>query len=200
MSIYQSFNVLSVKDELIRLKRQFIKSNNSYSLCSIVSSNGDWFTNKDGVFSLREKDSFVIKYIPDNIICQHIINDFIRSGISNGYRLNCVNYGGKLFFILSWQNLIKDDKNYVLEKAALINEDIYNIFMIKSGNILRTTNHSDLSRYSKYFTVFDGQHHSNQLILQDYQNGNISMEEMMEKLDILDKERNALLSLRTKTN
>ncbi len=70
--------------------------------------------------------------------------------------------------------------------------------MILARKFLSTTTPEDLSQYRDFFTVFEvpGQVINTNSIEQEYKSGIISLDDMEEKIYLLEKENQAILSLR----
>lgn len=198
MAVFKNYYVFPVKDKINKLKSDFISSKDSYDLCAISSMNKDWYIHNSGIYTVKSEDEFEIKTIPDNIMSLYFINEFIRNGLNSKYQLNAVNKSNINYFVLSWLGLSKSDDKYVLEQAALISEHVYNIYMIMARRFLSTTTPDDLSRYKDYFTVFEnpGQVINTNNIEKEYNSGLITLDEMNEKISILERENKAILSLR----
>lgn len=199
MEKYPNYYIFPNFREMYKLKRKFINSM-KYSMCLISANSPEWFNNKSGIYICSIKDNFVINEIQSDLLSFCIINDFIRNGITNDYKLSCVKNGEEYYFILSWLNICKDDRSFTMKKAVLVNEDIYNIYMIKAKKLLSTTTPQDLSRYSKYFSVFEKRNQLDSIssLEQEFNSGVITEEEMISKIHLLDKENEAILSLKRK--
>ena len=158
----------------------------------------DWFDFKNGVYYIKSDDNFDINLIPDKIMALFFVNEFIRKGLSSKYQLNAVKYKDMYCYILSWMGISNYNDGFSLEHAALVSEDIYNIYMILARKFLSTTTPEDLSQYRDFFTVFEvpGQVINTNSIEQEYKSGIISLDDMEEKIYLLEKENQAILSLR----
>ena len=198
MSKFESFYIFPVKSQFVKLKQDFICSRDSYDLCSISSSNNEWFINSTGIYNVKDEDNFKIVNIPDDIMSLHFINNFIRNGFTSKYQLNSVSKDDMVYFILSWLGINDNGDNFVLNKAALISEDIYNIYLIIARRFLSTTTPEDLSRYSKFFNLvrIPGKFIDVNAIEKEYKNGTISLDELNSKVSTLEAENKAILSLR----
>lgn len=198
MAVFKNYYVFPVKEELNKLKKDFISSKDSYDLCSVSSMNKDWFNNKNGIYSVKDEDKFEVKLISDKIMSLFFINEFIRNGLNSKYQLNAVNKSNINYFVLSWLGISKNEDKYFLEQAALISEHVYNIYMIMARRFLSTTTPDDLSYYSNYFTVFEMSEQviNTNIIEQEYNNKLITLDEMNEKISMLERENKAILSLR----
>ncbi len=197
MAIFKSYYVFPVKEKLIKLKQDFISSKDSYNLCTVTSKKSDWFDFKNGVYYIKSDDNFDINLIPDKIMALFFVNEFIRKGLSSKYQLNAVKYKDMYCYILSWMGISNYNDGFSLEHAALVSEDIYNIYMILARKFLSTTTPEDLSQYRDFFTVFEvpGQVINTNSIEQEYKSGIISLDDMEEKIYLLEKENQAILSL-----
>ncbi len=198
MANFKNYYIFPKEESFNKLKEDFIRSNDSYSLCSIFSSKLDWYNYKNGIYRVTDIEDFNIEFLKGNILSMNLIHDFIRLGLSSGFQLNGVDYQEKKYFILSWASAIKEDEGFFFKQAALINEDIYNIYMIKAKRFLLTTTPNDLSRYSDFFVVcnMDGHSISTNSIEQEYNNGIITLEEMNNRINILETQERAILSLK----
>ena len=178
-------------------RRELVNSiNQSGVISSVVSSSDNWILNS--VYNLTPEETWDISSRNQTILCRHILNEFARKDVSSIFHFNHVIREQENYFLLSWRNIFKEDGFFRLSQAVLVNYTLLDISMIKAGNYLFTTTPQDLSRYSDFFDVHLFKTNSNKFsnLKNDYENGKISKAVLDESLDILERERTAILSLK----
>lgn len=110
------------KEKLYMLIRNYLSNNPN--IYKIVTSNDLWYYSKDIFDNTKYPNFFEMAIIKKDVKDFLLINNFLDNLKSKD--IKAIKYNYVYYYIYSIYPLTKIGKTFTIEKALLINEDIYN--------------------------------------------------------------------------
>lgn len=155
-----NFNTYELTPNMEKLK--LLRMKEEYLIYKIISTDPGWFYNENGIIDLSDIKNFYEfsmilrgKAPKKPIRIKSTVDTFIEYGAGKVDNLKTINYDGKTLHIYTPILPTKLGKNFIIEPAVQISDEIFNAEMLSLGNLNRITT-SDLSSYKPYFTLREG--------------------------------------------
>ena len=196
---FSLYPILPNSKKLEEFRREYIRTLNGNVIYRILCTNPRWFYERGlyDVETILRKRFYEFAFIPYTEESRDFLQNYIQYGATDIKELKALRVYGENNYIYTNRDLDKRGRVYSVAPIIKINEDLYNLDMIRLREFSLITT-DDLSAYSSFFTVgTDPYYEIEESRIEDlYRTGKITPSQYEQKIASYKREMKLVKNLR----